>query len=128
MLQEVFRPRTLSTSESVMEYARQRQGVVIAVSVLVAFLVLAGLHQFATMRNSRVQTDAAAVPLTEVTDLANQKDETKPVSMPDLDFQYEGRAQAMRTYIAEPGAVAPAPPTPAATTATPAPTTTAAAR
>ena len=123
LLQEIFRPREVSTTESVLEYARHRQGVVIAVAGVIAFLLLAGLHQFVTMRNAKAVSSSAAVPLTEITDLANQTDETKPLPMPDLDFQYDGRPQAMRTYIVESGATAPAPPptTTAATTTAPNP-------
>lgn len=106
VLQEIFRPKELSTTESVVEYARQRQGVVVAVSILVGFLVLAGLHQFVTMRNDR-NVAASAVPLTELTDLANRPDETRPQNMPEIDFQYDGRPQAMRTFIVEPGAATP---------------------
>lgn len=112
ILQEVFSPREMSTSESVMEYARQRQGVVITISVIVAFLVLAGIHQFASMRNANAVTDSPAVPLTEIADSPDQQ-VSKPIPIPDLDFQYDGRPQAMRTYIAEKGAVAPAPALPA---------------
>src|SRR5687767_7259444 len=106
ILQEVFSPREMSTSESVLEYARQRQGVVITVSIVVAFLVLAGIHQFATMRNANAVTDAPAVPLTEIADSPDRL-VSRPVPIPDLDFQYDGRPQVMRTYIAEKGAVAP---------------------
>lgn len=109
ILQEVFHAKELSTSESVLEFARQRQGIVVAVSIAVAFLVLAGLHQFVTMRNARVETDAPAVPLTEITDIANQTSEVAPVPMPELDFPYDGKPQAMRTFIVESGAIAPAP-------------------
>src|SRR5687768_6937307 len=112
ILQEVFSPKEMSTSESVMEYARQRQGVVITVSVIVAFLVLAGIHQFASMRNANAVTDSPAVPLTEIADSPDQQ-VSKPIPIPDLDFQYDGRPQVMRTYIAERGAVAPAPALPA---------------
>lgn len=107
LLQEVFQPRTVTKSESVLEYARQRQGIVIVLSLLVAFLLLAGIHQIVMRRNLSNVSDAPAVPLTEVTDLANQKDETAPMSMPDLDFQYEGRPQTMRTFVVELGAVTP---------------------
>ncbi len=113
ILQEVFHPRELSATENVLEFARQRQGIVIAASIFVAFLVLAGLHQFATMRNANVQTDSPAVPLTEITDIANQKSDVTPVAMPELDFPYDGKPQTMRTFIVERGAVAPAPPAPA---------------
>jgi zinc-ribbon domain len=112
VLQEVFHTRELSTTENVLEFARQRQGIVIAVSIVVAFLVLAGLHQFVTVRNATVETTAPAVPLTEITDVANQKSEVAPVPMPDLDFPYEGKPQTMRTFIVERGAVTPAPPAP----------------
>lgn len=114
ILQEMFHARELSTSESVMEFARQRQGIVIAVSIAVAFIVLAAIHQFVTMRNASVATDSPAVPLTEITDVANQKSEATPTPMPELDFPYDGRPQTMRTFIVERGAVAPAPPAPPA--------------
>jgi hypothetical protein len=107
LLQEVFQPKDLSTSENVMEFARQRQGIVVAVSILVGFLVLAALHQFATVRNSRVATGTPAIPLTEITDVTRRGDDVTPVEMPPLDFFYDGRPQAMRTYIAEGGATTP---------------------
>jgi hypothetical protein len=112
ILQEMFHAKELSTSESVLEFARQRQGVVIAASIFVAFLVLAGLHQFVTMRNANVETGSPAVPLTEIADVANQKSEVTPVPIPHLDFPYDGQPQAMRTFIVERGAVAPATPLP----------------
>ena len=118
ILQEVFHPKELTTSESVLEFARQRQGIVIAASIIVAFIVLAGLHQFVTMRNANVETGSPAVPLTEITDVANQKSEVTPVPMPELDFPYDGKPQAMRTFIVERGAVAPAPPPPPVPAAT----------
>jgi hypothetical protein len=126
VMQEVFRPRELTTSASVIEYARQRQGIVIAITAFVAFLILAAFHQFVTMRNSTAVTDSPAVPLSEVTELTRKADEMAPVAMPKLDFPYEGRPQAMRTYIVEPGAVKPPAPLPApapAPPAAPAPTT-----
>lgn len=110
ILQEIFRPKAMTKSESVLEFARQRQGVVITVSAIVVFLVLAGIHQFASMRNASAVSDAPAVPLTEIADSPDQASAIKPMAIPDLDFQYDGRPEAMRTYIAEKGAVAPAPP------------------
>lgn len=110
ILQEIFRPKEMTRSESVLEYARQRQGVVIGISVGVVFLLLAVLHQFVTVRNDSAVSDAPAVPLTEIADVAKQN-EAAPAPLPDLDFQYEGRPQRMRTFIVEPGAVPPAPPT-----------------
>jgi len=116
LMQEVFRPREVTTSESVLEYARQRQGVVIALSVFLAFLILAGLHQFATMRNATAVSDAPAVPLSEVTDLTAKAEESSPKQLPKIEFQYDGRPDAMRTYIVEPNAPAApaAPPAPSA--------------
>ncbi|HEX8410909.1 MAG TPA: hypothetical protein VF883_18740 [Thermoanaerobaculia bacterium] len=118
ILQEVFNTRELSTSESVMEFARQRQGIVLGVSLLVAFLILAGLHQFVTMRNASAVTDSPAVPLTEITDVAKLQNAAAPKPLPELDFPFEGRPQVMRTFIAEPGAIAPTAGAPYAPTTT----------
>jgi RNA polymerase subunit RPABC4/transcription elongation factor Spt4 len=107
ILQQMFKARELSASESVIEYARHRQGIVIAATCAVIFLVLAALHQFVTMRNDSAVSSAPAVPLTEVTDLQDQNDANKAVPMPKLSFQYDGKPQAMRTFIAEQGATTP---------------------
>ncbi len=107
ILQEVFRPREMTTSENVLEYARQRQGIVVTMSVIAGFLILAGLHAFVTRRNASAVTDAPAVPLSEVTDIASNPDETTPQPMPELDFQYEGQPQTMRSYIVERDAATP---------------------
>lgn len=106
ILQEIFQGREVSATENVIEYARQRQGVVIAISVFVLFLLLGGLHQFVTARNNSAVTDAPAVPLTELTDITRREDAT-PVKMPELTFQYDGRPDSMRTFIAERGAAPP---------------------
>jgi hypothetical protein len=107
LLQEVFRPREMTTSDSVMEYARQRQGIVVAVSLIVGFLIIVGVHQFITRRNANVATDLPAVPLTELTDVTKRNSETTPVAMPKLDFQYTGTPKRMRTYVVERGATTP---------------------
>jgi len=107
ILQEIFKPKEMTTSASVLEYARQRQGAVIGVAAVVAFLIIAGLHQFVTMRNETAVSDAPAVPLSELTDVTNRPDETAPLPLPELNFQYDGRPQTMRTYIIEPGATTP---------------------
>jgi len=112
ILQEVFQPKNMTTSETVMEYARQRQGIVIGISIAVVFLLLALLHQFVTARNDSAVSDAPAVPLTEIADVSNQAADASQAPLPPLDFQYEGRPQTMRTFIAEPGAVAPPQPQP----------------
>ena len=53
MLNEVFHPRETSASETVVEFARQRQGVVVALGVVLVILLLAGLHEYVTRRNAR---------------------------------------------------------------------------
>jgi hypothetical protein len=107
MLNEVFHPRETSTTDTVFEFARRRQGVVIALGVLIAILILAGVHEYVTRRNARDVSAAAAIPLTEVTDLSNQSDENKPLPLPNLEFQFDGHPQTMRTFVVEPGAVTP---------------------
>src|SRR5437773_554241 len=107
LLQEVFQPRRITTAEEVLEYARQRQGIVITLAAFVVLLLLGGLHQFAIRRNQTAVNDATAVPLTEVTDLSNQPPEARQLPMPELQFQYDGHPQTMRTFIVEPGAIAP---------------------
>jgi hypothetical protein len=107
ILQEIFQPREVSKGESVLEYARQRQGIVIAVSAFVGFLLLAAMHQYVTARNNSAVTDSPAVPLSEFTDVTRRADEAAPVPMPKVEFQYDGKPQSMRTYIAERGEVTP---------------------
>ena len=107
LLEEIFRPREMTTSDTVIEYARQRQGVVIAISVFVGFLVIALIHQFVSTRNASVESDLPAVPLTEITDVTKKSDEATPLPLPELDFQYDGTPKRMRTYIVERGAVTP---------------------
>jgi hypothetical protein len=107
LLQEVFQPRHVSATEGVLEYVRQRQGVVIFVAIVVGLLLLGGVHQFIVRRNANAVSDASAVPLTEVTDLSNQQDDTKQLSMPSLQFQYDGHPQTMRTFVVEQGAAPP---------------------
>lgn len=105
MVQEVFQPRRLSKSESILEYARNRQGMFIGATVVAAFLILAALHQLVTVRNDSAVSADPAVPLTEVADLSQP--EEKPVPMPELKFRYDGEAKKMRTFVVEPGAVTP---------------------
>ena len=109
VMQEVFQPRKISATEGLLEYARQRQGVVIAAAVLLGFLVLGGLHQLISRRNQAL-SDATAVPLTDVADLNNQPEETtKPIPMPEMQLQYDGHPETMRNLVVEPGAVPPPP-------------------
>jgi RNA polymerase subunit RPABC4/transcription elongation factor Spt4 len=108
LLQSEFSARKpLTASENVLEYARQRQGVVVAFAIAAGVLLLVGLHQFATRRNERHVSSATAVPLTEVTDIGGQDENQPPPPMPELQFQHEGNPQTMRTFVVEGGAVTP---------------------
>ena len=115
LLDEVFtRKQDLAIHESALEFFRARQGIVVATVGALILLSLYGAHRFVTERNRTAVSNAAAVPLTEVADLSNQSDQAKELPLPEMQFQYEGRLQTLRTFVTEPGAVAPAPP-PAAT-------------
>lgn len=107
MLEEVFHPRRVSASESVLEYARHRQGLVIAAGLAALFLILLAVHSFISGRNQTDVTSAAAVPLSELTDLSTPPEEGRAQAMPDMQFQFDGDPRVMRTFIIEPGAVPP---------------------
>lgn len=107
LLRETFQTREQSTAEGVLEFARQRQGIVVLIGVVVAFLILGALHQFVTARNATAVASGPAVPLTDITDLSNQSAQGQPQPMPKLEFQYDGNAKAMRTFVVESGAVTP---------------------
>jgi len=111
MLNEMFRQKPTGRAASLLDFARHRQGAVVAVGIIVGFLILAGLYQFAVHQNSTAANPGNGIPITEVTDVTDQRDENKPMPMPPLQFQYDGRPQAMRTYIVEAGAIAPPAPT-----------------
>jgi hypothetical protein len=113
MLEQVFHTKKLSAADTVLDYARRRQGIVVAMVAVLIFLLLAALHQFINARNSTVSS-GPAISLSEIADVANQKNDSQPAPMPDLKYQFDGRGQTMQTFIAEPGAVAPAPPQPQA--------------
>ncbi|HJT18144.1 MAG TPA: hypothetical protein VJ853_12180 [Thermoanaerobaculia bacterium] len=107
MLHEMFQPRRARMGEGILAFARQRQGIVIAIGVAVLVVLLAAFHQFVMARNATAVSDAAAVPLTDVADLSNQTADNQPQPMPDLKFQIDGNPKTMRSYIVEPGAVTP---------------------
>lgn len=107
LLKEEFSSHHGTASENLMQFARQRQGVVIAFGIVVGLLLLAGVHAFVTRRNAQAVSAASALPLTEVTDLSNQPDENKPLPMPATQYQFDGHPQTLRTFVVEPGAVVP---------------------
>src|SRR5260370_21290349 len=51
LLQEEFKPRPVTKSENVLDFARQRQGRVLALRIATAVLLLLVLHQFPAGRN-----------------------------------------------------------------------------
>lgn len=111
IVQEHFPPRPpMNLFERAMLFLRQRQGLGIALLAAFAFLALWGLHQFASSRNEAASDDVPAVALTDIADLANQREQAD-APLPDLPFSYDGNPRAMQTFLMEPGAVAPqAPP------------------
>ncbi|MCU1349986.1 MAG: hypothetical protein JWO56_3016, partial [Acidobacteria bacterium] len=64
LLQEVFQAKQLSTGESVLEFARHRQGIVIGLSALAVFVLLGVLQQWANMRNRTAVANTPALALT----------------------------------------------------------------
>jgi hypothetical protein len=107
LLEAEFKPKQLTASETVLDYARQRQGIVVALGIAAGLLTLVGLHAFVNHRNETQVSSAGAVPLAEVADVASQQENTPPPAMPELQFQYDGHPQSMRTFVIEPGAVTP---------------------
>ena len=120
MLREVFKPKPPSRASTVLQLARQRQGMVVAAAVVVGLLIVAGVYEYAVRRNDTAVAAGNGVPITEVTDVSDQGEENRPLPMPELQFAYDGRPQAMRTYVVEPGAIPSAtqPATPPPPTAT----------
>jgi hypothetical protein len=108
-IEQVFHPKKLSTADTVLDYARRRQGIVVAMVAVLVFLILAAVHSFVNSRNSAV-SNGPAISLSEIADVANQKNDAQPAPMPEMKYQFQGRGQTMQTFITEPGAVAPAPP------------------
>lgn len=109
VIEQVFHPKKLSAADTVLDYARRRQGIVVFLVAIFVFLVLAALHSFVTARNSNLSA-GPAISLSEIADVANEKPDTQAAPMPDLKYQYDGHGKTMQTFINEPGAVAPAPP------------------
>lgn len=107
----------LPARESILEFVRQRQAIVVGVVVASVFLLAFGLHQMIIRRNASTTSDVPAIPLTDLTDLSSTTAQNQRVAIPDLDFVHEGDARTVRTLLMEPGAVAPPPPAVETTTA-----------
>jgi hypothetical protein len=110
IVQEHFPPRPpLNIFERLNLFLRQRQGLAVGIIAALAFLALWGLHRFASSRNASAAEDVPTVALTDIADLANQR-EVADAPLPTLQFSYDGNPKTMQTFLVEPGAVAPAPP------------------
>lgn len=108
LLREVFHTGDDRRPRGILDLVRQRQGMVLIGGAVILALLIGGVWSFVSRRN---ESDlSAAVPLAEVTDLSTQNEETRPQPMPELEFQYDGHPQTMRTFVLEPGAVAPVQP------------------
>ncbi len=107
LLRETFHLHPSSATTRVVEYARQRQGIVVALGILALLVVLAALHQFVTARNATAVSSGPAVPLSDIADLGGQANEPAQLPMPTLHFQFDGNPSSLRTYVVEPGAVTP---------------------
>lgn len=120
LLEKHFPKReALTRSESILEFFRERQAIVVTAAVAVLFVMLVSLHQFITRRNLSQSSDVPAIPLTEVADLGNRTIQPDAEPIPQLEFQYVPASQGFRTLLIEPGAVAPiAPPDLSATNPT----------
>src|SRR2546430_6098582 len=65
ILQEVFHPRRVTATQGLMEFARQRPGLVIALGVLAVVPLLPRFHGFVRRRNATLVSVAAAGARTE---------------------------------------------------------------
>jgi hypothetical protein len=104
------RREEMSRGESMLEFFRERQSMVVTVFVALLFLGVVTLHRFITNRNAAAVSDVPAIPLTEVADLSNRTSETEPARIPTIEFQSSGSADAFKTLHVEPGAVTPTTP------------------
>lgn len=107
LLREASHEHPSKTSVRILDLARRRQGIVVAVGIVIALAILAALHQFVTARNATAVSSGPAVPLSDIADFGGQPNEAAQLPMPPLQFQYDGNPHSMRTGIVEPGAVTP---------------------
>ena len=117
------RKQDLPAHESMLEFFRHRQWMVITAVVAVLFSVAFFGHRMIRQRNEATAAEVPAVPLTEIADLSGQSNGSERAPIPPLDFQLEGNSKNARILLVEPGAVAP-PPDPATLTTTATTTTT----
>lgn len=105
-------PPELTATERIAEFFRTHQMATVAVLVLVGVLALIGAHQWIQQRNENAVAPTPGVTLTEIADLARQTEERVELPLPELPFEGDGDPSRIRTFVLEPGAIAP-PPEPA---------------
>lgn len=110
VIESHFPPRAeLTKSESILEFFRKRQPLVVFAVIVTLFLFGTALHMFITQRNATRVNDVPAIPLSEIADISARREQTPTVPMPALEFQHDGSARRMKTYLVEPGATPPPP-------------------
>ncbi|HEU5162419.1 MAG TPA: zinc ribbon domain-containing protein [Thermoanaerobaculia bacterium] len=123
ILQSHFPMKDPAPRARVLEFLRERQGLVVSAIVVILFLLIGAAHQMITRRNLALESSAPAVPLTDLADLNQAGQDQKELPIPELQFAWTGNPETMDVFLIEPGAVAP-PPSPEATTTTAGPATT----
>ncbi len=98
--------------ERIKNSLRARGGMVMLVSIVVGIVLLIVISTLVNQRQVETAADVPPVPLTEVSDLraATEDDENPPVEIPELDFEFDGDASQMDTFVLEEGEVQPPPP------------------
>lgn len=102
-------PPELSPFERGTEFFRTHQTIAVALFVAIGVLALMGVHQWIQQRNRTAVAPTPGVTLTEIADLSRQIDEREEQPLPDLPFDGDGDPSRMRTFVLEPGAIAPPP-------------------
>jgi len=78
MLSEVFKPKQTTRTGTLLDYARQRQGAVVAAAVFVGSSSWPGCINTRCSRNDTAIANGSGVPMTEVTDVSDQGEDNKP--------------------------------------------------
>lgn len=107
-IEELIPPKPeMSTVERISNVIRSRSGSFLAASIILGVALLIIVSTVVNERQ-RAVADVPPVPLTEVTDLsATREGDAGQIELPELDFQFDGDASRMETFILEEGAVAP---------------------
>lgn len=108
LVERHFRARPdLPPHETILEFIRTRQSIVVSLIVLAVALFVFAAHQIISRRNQSTVTDIPAIPLTEVADLSGKPSGQQELALPDLEFEHEGQPRNVRILLVEPGALVP---------------------